>query len=156
MLLCSTRDGPVKASKMLKKLKKYWMLPGLMCLALFGAQADGLAAPRKVGKPQILGPGTIQGLLDEARSYYRKGMYAEAEPLLERSVDLSKKLFGPYHPEVATCLNELANLYRTQGRYSEAEPLFKQALIIRKQSFGADHAAVGESLNSLARPRPDR
>jgi len=59
---------------MLKKQKKYWILPGLMCLTLFGAQADGLAAPRKVGKPQIHDQGTIQGLLDEARSYYRKGI----------------------------------------------------------------------------------
>lgn len=101
---------------MLKRLHKIYILAAVISLGLFGIQANGLAAPGKFSKPRISDHSTVQGLLDEARVYYRKGKYGEAEPLLERSVELSKKLFGPFHPEVVTCLNELASLYRTQGR----------------------------------------
>ena len=33
------------------------------------------------------------------------------------------EVLGPEHPNVATSLNNLAELYRAQGRYADAEPL---------------------------------
>ncbi|BAZ70472.1 putative kinesin light chain [Fischerella sp. NIES-4106] len=39
------------------------------------------------------------------------------------------------HRNVATSLNNLAELYRSQGGYSEAEPLYIDALAMTKRLF---------------------
>ncbi len=55
------------------------------------------------------------------------------DPICEQSL-------GPDHPDVASPLNNLANLYFEQGKYSEAEPLYQRALAIWEQSLGPDHS----------------
>ena len=42
-------------------------------------------------------------------------------------------------PQVATSLNNLAQLLEAQGKYAEAEPLFRRAVEIFEKSLGADH-----------------
>ncbi len=61
-----------------------------------------------------------------------------------------EKALGPDHPDVATSLNNLAELYRTQGQYAQAEPLYKRSLAIAEKSLGLDHPAVATVLNNLA------
>ncbi len=41
--------------------------------------------------------------------------------------------------DVATSLNNLANLYKSQGKYEEAEPLYLQALEMSRQLLGQQH-----------------
>ncbi len=53
---------------------------------------------------------------------YQQGKYNEAIAIAERVLEMMKKLLGDEHPDVATSLNNLAQLYYYQGRYSEAEP----------------------------------
>ncbi|MEH2302417.1 MAG: tetratricopeptide repeat protein [Nostoc sp.] len=55
-----------------------------------------------------------------------------------------------HHPDVATTLNNLAELYFSTGRYDEAEPLFQQALELRKRLLKDNHPDVATSLNNLA------
>lgn len=45
-----------------------------------------------------------------------RGKYAEAALLFERSQAIREKVLGPEHPEVATALNNRANLLETQVR----------------------------------------
>ncbi len=78
------------------------------------------------------------------------GRYAEAEPLLQRSLAILEKALGPEHPHVATSLNNLAGLYRAQGKYAEAEPLLKRSLAISEKALGPEHPDVATSLNNLA------
>ncbi len=59
--------------------------------------------------------------------YNDQGLYAEAEPLYQRSLAIWEKALGPEHPQVATSLNNLALLYDAQGKYAEAEPLYKRS-----------------------------
>ena len=73
-----------------------------------------------------------------------------AEPLYQRSLAIFEKALGPEHPDVATVLNNLAELYRAQGKYAEAEPLYKRALAIREIALGPEHPDVAQSLTSLA------
>jgi tetratricopeptide (TPR) repeat protein len=61
-----------------------------------------------------------------------------------------KKALGPEHPDVATSLDNLAELYRTQGLYAKAEPLYQQSLAIRKKALGPEHPDVAESLENYA------
>ena len=54
------------------------------------------------------------------------------------------------HPNVASFLNNLADLYCSQGRYEEADPLYLQALELRRRLLGNNHPDVAYSLRSLA------
>ncbi|MEL7353681.1 MAG: tetratricopeptide repeat-containing protein [Cyanobacteria bacterium P01_A01_bin.116] len=84
-----------------------------------------------------------------ANLYESQGRYEEAEPLYLQDLEMSRKLLGEEHPDVATSLNNLANLYRSQGRYEEAEPLYIQALEQRRKLLGEEHPSVATSLNNL-------
>ena len=61
-----------------------------------------------------------------------------------------EKVLGSEHSNVATSLNNLAELYRVQGNYSEAEPLYQRSLAIWEKVLGSEHPSVATSLNNLA------
>ncbi len=46
--------------------------------------------------------------------YQKQGRYADAEPLYKRALAIREKALGPNHPDVASSLNNLAELYRTR------------------------------------------
>ncbi|MFM8294706.1 MAG: tetratricopeptide repeat protein, partial [Microcystaceae cyanobacterium] len=71
--------------------------------------------------------------------YDVQGKYAEAEPLVLRSLAIREKQLGENHPDVATSLNNLAELYRAQGKYAEAEPLYQRAIAIFSEKLGENH-----------------
>jgi len=76
--------------------------------------------------------------------------YDSAEPLLRRALENSDKVFGPEHPDTATCLNNLAELLRSKGDYDSAEPLHRRALEISEKVLGPEHPDTALSLNNLA------
>jgi tetratricopeptide (TPR) repeat protein len=78
------------------------------------------------------------------------GQYTEAEPLYQRALAVDEKRLEPDHPNVATRLNNLAQLYYDLGRYPEAEPLMQRALAIDEKTFGPDHPKIAAMLNNLA------
>lgn len=80
----------------------------------------------------------------------RKSLYAEAEPLMRRSLAIHEASFGNGHPEVAICLNNLAQLLKATDRLEEAEPLMRRSLTIDEASFGSNHPEVAVDLNNLA------
>ena len=69
--------------------------------------------------------------------YLDMGRYAEAEPLVRRSLEIGEKQLGRDHPDVAISLHNLAGLYRDMGRYAEAEPLYRRSLEIMEKQLGA-------------------
>jgi len=79
-----------------------------------------------------------------------KSLNVEAEPLMQRVVQLFETNLGPDHPNVATALNNLAQLLQDTNRLAEAEPLMQRALKIDEDSFGQDHPNVAIDLNNLA------
>ena len=81
--------------------------------------------------------------------YQSQGLYQQAEPWLQRCVELTQNRLGLEHSDVATSLNNLAVLYETTGRYREAEPLLEQALALRKRLLGEEHTDVATSLSYL-------
>ena len=82
-------------------------------------------------------------------SYY-SGVYAAAEKPLRRSLMINEKVLGPEHPDVASSLNNLAELYRAQGKYAEAEPLYKRSLAIREKVLGPEHPDVAVVYRNMA------
>jgi tetratricopeptide (TPR) repeat protein len=65
-------------------------------------------------------------------------------------LELTRRLLGEEHPDVAQSLNNLASLYYSQGRYAQAEQLIQQALELTRHLLGEEHPDVATSLNNLA------
>jgi tetratricopeptide (TPR) repeat protein len=70
---------------------------------------------------------------------YQAGKYAEAQEIAKRALAVAERRYGLDHPNVATSLNNLAELYRNQGMYGEAEPLYKRSLAIAEKALGPNH-----------------
>ena len=90
--------------------------------------------------------------LPHQAAYYLKqrAFFKEAEPLYQRSLAIYEKILGPDHPNVATGLNNLAEIYRDQTKYAEAEPLYRRSLAIYEKELGPDDPQVAGTLNNLA------
>jgi tetratricopeptide (TPR) repeat protein/transcriptional regulator with XRE-family HTH domain len=89
-------------------------------------------------------------LLHQAGVYVRdRGLYDQAEPLLQQSLKMSEQVLGPEHPDTARLLNDLGWLYYHQGKYDQAETLYKRALDIRKRVLGDLHHDTATTLNDL-------
>jgi tetratricopeptide (TPR) repeat protein len=144
-----------QAGAQAKELLKLYLLPALEALAEVNAQKDlrdltsrfegFLSQIRSLDSPELATSLNRLGNL-----YQSQGRYGEAEPLLEKALELRRSLLGEKHPDFATSLNDLAALYRDQGRYVEAEPLYVQSLSIMEQQLDADHPDVATCLNNLA------
>ncbi|NES00462.1 MAG: tetratricopeptide repeat protein, partial [Symploca sp. SIO1B1] len=61
------------------------------------AQEDGLAEAEKLNQ--------------QAFQLYQVGKYSEAIPLAEKALAIRQRILGEEHPDVATSLNNLAELY---------------------------------------------
>ncbi len=81
---------------------------------------------------------------------FKLARYAEAEPIMREIASVLERKLGSMHPEVATALNNLAQLLQATNRLEEAEYLYRRALVIDKTNYGADHANVARDLNNLA------
>jgi tetratricopeptide (TPR) repeat protein len=82
--------------------------------------------------------------------YNARAEWGQAEPLYRRALAIDEKSYGPEHPDVATDLNNLAQLLKDTNRLPEVEPLYRRALSIWEKSFGHDHPNVAIALNNLA------
>lgn len=63
----------------------------------------------------------------------------EAEALMERVLAIDEASCGHEHPNVATALNNLAQLLQATNRLTEAEPLIARAFAIFRTRLGTDH-----------------
>lgn len=82
---------------------------------------------------------------------YARALYAEAEPLMRRALEIDEASLGSGHPRVAIDLNNLALLLKATNRLSEAEPMMRRALEIFQISLGGDHPHTVKVANNLAR-----
>ena len=49
---------------------------------------------------------------------------------------------GRAHPEVASCLNNLAVLLKGMGRHAEAQGMYERCIAIKQQAMGPTHPQV--------------
>ena len=69
---------------------------------------------------------------------------------MRRALAIDEQSYGPDHPNVATDLNNLAQLLQATNRLAEAEPLMRRALAIDEQILRRGPPQVASSLNNLA------
>ncbi len=126
--------------------------PQFLSWSIFVAMTLGLLVnePKPV-TGQTQPPQTIQQspelqeaekLNQRAWELFQQGKYTEAIPLAEKALAIREKVLGLEHLDVATSLNNLAELYPVQGDYSKAEPLYVRSLAIREKALGGEHLDV--------------
>lgn len=85
-------------------------------------------------------------------SHYRYlARHGEAEPLLQRAIEITEKTYGEENEGTCTCLGQLALLLLETNRKGEAEPLYRRALDIAGNSLGEDHPHTVKVRKNLER-----
>ena len=79
-----------------------------------------------------------------------QGRYQDAEPLLERAVELGEQGVGAGHPGLVRPVQMLADCYRLRGRFPEAAALYERALSLAGRAYGLRSAPAMASLSGLA------
>jgi serine/threonine protein kinase len=82
--------------------------------------------------------------------YVGLGLYPRAQPLLERTLDIRRRVHGPRNPETLQSADDLAWLLFQEGHYAEAEKLGRETLDIRRQVLGQEHRDTLASMRHLA------
>lgn len=78
------------------------------------------------------------------------GRFREAEEIFRILLKRAEGSLGPYHPDTAAYLMNLAVTLCELGKYNEAEPLNRRALEIHDRVLGPDHPDTASSMCSLA------
>lgn len=84
-----------------------------------------------------------------ADGYDRLGLYAQAEPLAQRALDLRRERLGAAHPDVASSLTLLGWIRHERGASREAEPLLLEAARIRREGGTRLRRDLSRTLNDL-------
>ncbi|HSB55806.1 MAG TPA: serine/threonine-protein kinase, partial [Gemmatimonadales bacterium] len=96
-------------------------------------------------------PEVQEELLSVLGTIHRElGLYAQADTLLSRAVEVAKRAYGPDHPEVAARLTDRGTALRELGELAAAESAFQRALDIRRRALGPDHVDVAYTMGELA------
>lgn len=95
-------------------------------------------------------PEFSQGFLTLIELHEAQKFYQEAEAVYERFINVTRRLLGGSHPNVALLLTRLAKLKLDGWKYEEATNLYKEALLIRQNIFSETHALVAISMVNLA------
>ena len=73
---------------------------------------------------------------------------------MRRALVIDEQSFGPEHPEVATDLNNLAQLLKDTNRLAEAEPLMRRAVEIFSkfgETTGHEHPHMQTAIGNYRR-----
>jgi len=93
---------------------------------------------------------SVNTMDEQAETFYAQGKYAEAQPLLEKALEISRRLLTDDHPDTANSYNDLAANLNAQGKYAQAQPLFEKALAISRRLLTDDHPTTAKSYSDVA------
>ncbi len=112
---------------------------------------DDEIANSKFGKSRDMSIWLWWSQNDLAETYRQKGDIAAAEPLFQRSLEMSGTLqLVPGNPSLAELLDNYATLLRDEGKYDEAESLYKRALDTWAKWAYPERADVAVTLTDYA------
>jgi len=84
------------------------------------------------------------------RTYYRLGVYDEAEEQLRIALELRGRTLGPEHVDTLRSMNDLGLVLRRKGRLAEAQELYHRALDVQRARLGPEHPDALDTLNNMA------
>jgi eukaryotic-like serine/threonine-protein kinase len=82
-------------------------------------------------------------------AYEQLGLNEQAQPLLERSYNLRRKLFGDRNLDVAEAADALAHAYQEEGNYAKADGLFRRSLQTAQASTGKNTQVVAKMFTDM-------
>ena len=93
-------------------------------------------------------------LLDVIGSTYnRLGYFAQADTMFERSVELTRRIYGEEHSLVAQRLTRWAEPVWMTSQYERADSLLVYTLQLRERELGVDHPDLAPTVAALANVR---
>ena len=85
-----------------------------------------------------------------ASTYRDLSLYAEAQPHLQRAIELRTRFQGAEHPDTLNAIRDLAELYVFEGKFSKALVLHTRVLQIRRRILGEQNPATLESMSDVS------
>lgn len=85
-----------------------------------------------------------------ASAYMHMRDLDKAEPAINRSLAIARRLYADEPIKLHPYLNNFASLLTYQGKYEEAEGIFREDLDAMVAEFGQEHPNIVPSLNNLA------
>ncbi len=82
--------------------------------------------------------------------YSSLGLQSTARSMMERALEIHRRVLPPGHPEIATSELALGTVLHDEGRMVEADSLERSSLATRRALYGDDDLAVAEVLGQLA------
>lgn len=90
-------------------------------------------------------------LMDTMGTVYTSlGLYDSAIPLVAKSVERRRAIFGDEHVHVAQSLSHLGEVQALKAEYDAAEDNLREALAVRRELLGSNTPEVAETLTQLA------
>jgi len=86
-----------------------------------------------------------------AHLYFFNKEIDKAEEYSEKAMDIGKKAYGEFNPNMTFVYNSYANILEKKEDYKGAIDLLKKSLKIREQTYGKNHKWTCESYYKLAR-----
>jgi serine/threonine protein kinase len=84
-----------------------------------------------------------------AETYEGLGLESRAQPLLERALEIQRRVLGPEHADTLRSMGTLARVVGDEGHYGEAEKLFRETLEIQRRVLGPEHPDTLVSMSLL-------
>ncbi len=81
--------------------------------------------------------------------YMALGLFSQAQPLIEKSLEIRRRVLGNDHSDTIASLSTLGALLYAQGKYPEAEACFREVLEFRRRVLGINNKSKFPSLNNL-------
>jgi len=108
-----------------------------------------LAAAEHAEALDVASDSTVR-LLNQTGLYLKgRAQFAEAKEMHERTLAIDEAVYGPDHPDVAICVNNLGDVLKALGDMEGAKKKFERALAIGEAAYGPDHPTVAIYVNNL-------
>jgi tetratricopeptide (TPR) repeat protein len=93
---------------------------------------------------------TVARLLNQAGQYlYSRAQLADAAKVMEASLAIAEKVYGPDHPEVGVVANDIGQVLLEQRDLEGALRYSLRALTIDENVYGPDHPTVAIRANNI-------
>ncbi len=107
-------------------------------------------ASRKIGTSLAKDPQAQAQMMQVIGNVYSDlGLYSRAQPLLERSVEIRRRVLGPENPKTLSSKIDLAGTLWREGHYAESEKLSRKTLEISRRVLGPKDPDTLNSRNIL-------
>jgi non-specific serine/threonine protein kinase/serine/threonine-protein kinase len=82
-------------------------------------------------------------------TYMDLGLWAEAQPQLERALELHRRVLGPENQKTLKTSSRLGKIALRLGKYPEGDALLKKSLAVQRRVLGPEHPDTLYSMDTL-------